>query len=112
MHDKNFDIEFNKEQTIAGVYTKSILSQKGIGEHQGHYKIVVKDSLEINLLPPYMDESIRPPEEVESFEGKKVEVTGIVVPNTSLSEPSLEEQPLRVDIPCFVSIEHIELLED
>ncbi|RKM97615.1 hypothetical protein D7036_20440, partial [Aquimarina sp. BL5] len=67
------------------------------------------DLKEVILLPPYSKESVRPKEEVQSFEGKKVEVTGVIKENTSLSPPSLENQPISVNIPCFITIESIQL---
>lgn len=105
-------IEFNKEVTLIGTYTKSFLSKKENKDHSGHYKIIINDSLEVNLLPPYHKEAERPEDEVQKFEGKKVAVTGVVSKNTSLSEPSLENQPLKVDIPCFVTIESIRLANE
>lgn len=112
MQDNTTDFQFNTEVTLTGIYTKSILSKRDQAEHIGHYKIIVNDTLEVILLPPYLKESIRPKEEVESFEGKKVTVTGIILENTSVSEPSLENQPLSVNIPCFITIESIHLADE
>ncbi len=105
------EIKFNQKVTLIGVYTKSIIAKRGTGEHQGHYKIVVNDTLEVNLLPPYKAASLRPTEEVARFEGKKVTVTGLLAKNTSLSEPSIERQPLKVNTPCFTTIESIALAD-
>ncbi len=102
----------DEKVTLTGVYTKSSLTKKGEGKHYGHYKIVVNDTLEVNLLPPYYKEAIRSTEEVQKFEGKKVVVTGIITENTTLSEPSLENQPLTVSVPCFITIESIRLSEE
>lgn len=108
----NTDLQYNKEVTLTGTYTKSTLIKRGTANHSGHYKIVVNNYLEVNLLPPYRKESVRSEEEAEKFEGKKVAVTGIITQTTSFSEPSLENQPLTVNIPCFISIESIRLAED
>lgn len=109
---KQMDIRLNESTTITGTYVKSILSKRDQGDHHGHYKIVVDDSLEVILLPPYRDEALRPEEEVRNFEGKRVSVTGIVSEHTTLSKPSLEDQPLSVDIPCFITIESIGLAKE
>ncbi len=111
MKNDTTDFEYNKRVTLTGTYAKSILSKKGEGVHMGHYKIIVNDSLEVILLPPYHKEAVRPKEEVHSFEGKKVSVTGIILENTPLSLPSLEYQPQSVNIPCFTTIESIQLAE-
>jgi len=103
------NLQFNKTVTLTGTYVKSILSMRGGGDHQGHYKIIVNDSLEVILLPPYLKDAVRPMEEVHSFEGKKVIVTGLIVDNTPFSEPTLENQPLTVNVPCFITIESIRL---
>ncbi len=105
----NISLEFNETVTVTGVYTKSTLSKKGQGNDSGYYKIVVNDSLDIILLPPYLKEAVRPKEEVQRLVGKNVTVRGIVLERTSLSKPGLDEQPLTVNIPCFIEIESIEL---
>ncbi len=112
MQNNNTDFQFNQKVTLAGTYVKSMISKKGQGDHLGHYKIIVNDSLEVVLLPPYRKDAVRPKEEVQSFEGKKVIVTGIILENTALSEPSLENQPLTVSIPCFITIESIHLANE
>jgi len=88
------------------------MSRKDQADHAGHYKIIVNDSLEVNLLPPYLEDAVRPKEEVQKFEGKKVTVTGIILQHTALSKPSLEYQPQTVDVPCFITIESIHLAEE
>jgi hypothetical protein len=103
------DLEYNKNVILTGTYVKSIVSKRGQGDHMGHYKIIVNDSLEVILLPPYLKEAVRPKEEVQNFEGKKVSVTGIILERTALSAPSLDDQPISVKIPCFVTIESIHL---
>ncbi|WP_153801255.1 hypothetical protein [Foetidibacter luteolus] len=99
----------NEKVTLTGTYARSNLSKSGQEDGSGYYKIVVSDSLEVILLPPYKEEAVRPKEEVQRFEGKKVTVTGIVMEHTPFSKPSLEEQPVTVDIPCFITIESIQL---
>ena len=111
MQNDILDFEFNKEVTLTGLYTKSSIAKRGEALHTGHYKIVVNDTLEVILLQPYKKEAIRKKEEVESFEGKKVTVTGIIMAKTTLSAPSLENRPASVNIPCFITIESIELAE-
>ena len=105
----NASIVFNEVNSVSGVYAKSILAQRGEGEHAGHYKIVVNDTLEIALLPPYRAEAIRPKEEVARMEGKRVRVTGVVSKRTHMSKPSIDAQPLSVSMPCFTTIDSIEL---
>lgn len=112
MQNNNTHIEFNKNVTLVGIYSKSFLSKKDQGDHLGHYKIVVNDSLEVNLLPPYLEESVRPQEEVQRFEGKKVSVNGIITENTSFSKPSLENPPVKINVPCFITIESIHLAKE
>ncbi len=112
MQNNNSDFQFNKEVTLTGIYVKSTISKMGPGDHLGHYKIIVNDSLEVILLPPYLKEAVRPKEEVQSFEGKKVSVTGIILENTAFSKPSLENQPIAVNIPCFITIESIDLAKE
>ncbi|MBB4804827.1 hypothetical protein HNP38_000099 [Chryseobacterium defluvii] len=112
MQNNNTDFQFNEKVTLTGIYTKSIMSKKGEGDHLGHYKIIVNDSLEVNLLPPYLKEAVRPKQEAREFEGKKVTVTGIITESTAFSKPSLEDPPLTVNIPCFVTIEAIHLAEE
>lgn len=112
MQNGDIDFQFNETATLTGFYVKSILSKRGEGEHTGHYKIVVNDTLEVILLPPYLKEAIRPEKEFQKFEGKKVTVTGIITEDTSFSEPSLEEQPVSVDIPCFITIVSIHLAKE
>ncbi len=109
MQKNNTEIQYNTKVTITGTYVKSTLSTKGEGNHSGLYKLKINDSLEVNLLPPYHKEAVRPKEEVQRFEGKNVIVTGIILRNTAFSEPSLENQPLTVNIPCFITIESIHL---
>jgi len=109
MQNSNTGLQFNKSVSLTGTYVKGTLSKRGQGDHQGHYKIIVNDSLEVNLLPPYLKEAVRPKEEVYRFEGKKVTVTGVIQEKTAFSKPSLEEQPLTVNIPCFITIESIRL---
>jgi hypothetical protein len=109
MQDNNADVQFNKKVTITGMYAKSNIAKRGAADNSGHYKIIVNESLEVILLPPYLKEAVRPTEEVKNFEGKKVTVTGIIMANTAFSEPSLENQPITVNIPCFITIESIEL---
>jgi hypothetical protein len=75
----------------------------------GMYKIEVNDSLSIILYPPYDPRSKRSADEIENFEGKKVEVTGIISAKTYLNEPSLNAAPQAVSIPCFVEIRSIKL---
>lgn len=109
------DIAKHEGETVAieGVYTKSIVAVKpGSNIFSGRYKLQVNDSLDIIILPPYKKGSVRPQEEVERFEGKRVVITGVVESNTYLSEPSLENSPQTVSIPCFISVEKIELLND
>ncbi len=112
MENQTTEFEYGKSAVLIGTYVKSIVSQKDDAEHLGHYKIIVNDSLEVNLLPPYLAEAVRPKEEIEKFEEKKVKVMGIIVENTALSAPSLEDQPLSVDIPCFITIESIQLAKE
>ena len=109
MEKNKIDFKFNERVTLIGIYAKNIISKKGVGEHKGHYKLIVNDSIEVFLLPPYHKEAIRSKKEAQSFEGKKVEVTGIIREKTSFSVPSLENQPLTLNKPCFVSIESIQL---
>ena len=112
MQNNNTGLQFNKKVTLTGTYVKSTISKRGQGDHHGHYKIIVNDSLEVILLPPYLKEAVRPKEEVQRFEGKKVTVTGIIRENTAFSEPSLENQPITVNIPCFITIESIHLAKE
>lgn len=112
MQNNNNDIQFNEEVTLSGVYVKSTLSKKEQGGDTGHYKIIVNDSLEVNLLPPYLKEAVRPKEEVQKFEGKKVTVTGVILKRTTFSEPSLEVQPLTINTPCFITIKSIHLAKE
>ena len=109
MNDKKFDIQYYQTNTLTGIYSKCILSQKGEGEHLGHYMLVVNDNLSITLLPPYLPESKRPQAEVARLEGKKVQVTGMITPQTNLSAPTRETQPLSLSMPCFISIDSIAL---
>jgi hypothetical protein len=112
MQNNSIDFKFNERVTLIGVYTKSIISKRDKKDHHGHYKIIVNDSLEVNLLPPYLKEALRPKKEVQSFEGEKVVVTGVILKNTAFSEPSLENQPLTVSVPCFITIESIHLAKE
>ncbi len=112
MQNNNTHFQFNTKVTLTGTYVKSTISKRGQGDHPGHYKIIVNDSLEVILLPPYLKEAVRPKEEAQSFEGKKVIVTGIILENTAFSEPSLENQPITVNIPCFITIESIHLAKE
>lgn len=112
MQNNRLNIRFNEKTTLTGIYARSTMSERGLKVNNGHYKIVVNNSLEVNLLPPYLTESVRPKEEVQRFEGKKVVVTGIIIENTAFSPPSLEVQPLSVNIPCFITIESIRLAKD
>lgn len=112
MENKNIGLQYDKKVTLSGIYTKSILSKKGQAGHTGHYKIIVNDSVEVILLPPYLKEAVRSKEEVRRFEGKRVSVTGIISKSTFLSAPSLEDQPLTVNIPCFIEIESIHLAKE
>jgi len=113
METKQPAIKFGEKVTLTGVYTPSIIAKrKGNGKHMGHYKIVVNDALEVILLSPYQKGALRSQDEVRLFEGKKVTVTGIIREDTLFSEPSLENEPLSVNIPSFVSIEDIRLAED
>ena len=102
-------IEYNQKVTLTGKYVRSVMSRKDQAEHAGHYKIIVNNMLEVNLLPPYLEDAVRPKEEVKKFEGKTVAVTGIILQHTALSKPSLEYQPQTVDVPCFITIESIHL---
>lgn len=111
MKKNNAGFQFNKTVTLEGIYVKSIISKRDNGEHLGHYKIIVNGSREVILFPPYLKEAIRPKEEVQMFEGKKVIVTGTILEHTALSAPSLEDQPLSVNVPCFITIESIQLAE-
>jgi hypothetical protein len=112
MENSLSNLRFNEKVTLTGVYTKSIIANRGPGEHQGHYKVIINDTLEVILLPPYHQEAIRPEEEVQLYEGKKVIVTGIISERTLLSRPSLESQPQSINIPCFVTIDDIHLVEE
>ena len=112
MQNDSTDFKFNEKTTLTGRYVKSTISKRGQGDDTGHYKIIVNDSLEVNLLPPYLKEAVRPKEEVQNFEGKKVTVTGVILKHTAFSEPSLEQQPLTVDTPCFINIESIHLAKE
>ncbi len=98
-----------EEVTLTGTYTKAFLAKKNSTPHMGYYKLVVSDSFEVNLLPPYKKEAKRPLDEVNRLEGKLVSVTGIVVGETAFSEPSLEIQPQTVSTPCFIEIKSITL---
>lgn len=111
MSKNNLNISYNEINTISGVYAKGILSQREEGDHMGHYKIIVNDTLEITLLPPYSKEAKRSTEEVERMEGRYVKVTGIVSKRTYLSESSINSQSLSVNIPCFITIDLIELID-
>lgn len=111
MNKKENILVFNQETSIVGIYQKCILSKRQEATHQGYYKIIVNDQLEIVLLPPYEKEAKRPADEVQQFEGKKVRVTGVVEEETYMEEPSLDYDVLTVDIPCFASIKSIELIE-
>ena len=112
MQNNNTEIQYNTKVTMTGTYVKSTLSTRGEGNHSGLYKLKINDSLEVNLLPPYHKEAVRPKDEVHSFEGKNVIVTGIILRNTAFSEPSLENQPLAVNIPCFITIDSIHLAKE
>lgn len=112
MQNNNTEFQFNEKVTLIGTYVKSSISKRGEGGHLGHYKIIVNDSLDVILLPPYLKEAVRTKEEVQSFEGKKVIVTGIILEHTAFSEPSLENQPITVNIPCFITIESIQLAKE
>ena len=113
MEDNTVDFEFYKEVTLTGIYTESTLLKRGEDSAKGYFKIVVNDTLEVTLLPPYDQKAIRPTEEVEKYKGKRVTVTGIIVEDTELDETtSIEEQPLSVNIPCFITIESITLADN
>jgi hypothetical protein len=113
MEDNTVDFEFYKEATLTGIYTESTILKRGEDSEKGYFKIVVNDTLEVTLLPPYEKKAIRPAEEVEKYNGKRVTVTGIIVEDTELSETtSIEEQPLSVNIACFITIESIKLAEN
>ncbi|EAY29651.1 hypothetical protein [Microscilla marina] len=90
-----------------GVYTKNVIAQKAPGKHIGLYKIVVNDTLEVMLLPPYEKAALRSPTEVKRFEGQKVVVTGRIEEVTSVYDPLKEEDPPLVWIPNFATIEKI-----
>lgn len=101
-----------KELTIAGIYKPACLNQKpGRTEYNGHYKIEVSDSLSVLLLPPYNPQSKRAADEVSRFEGKKVKVTGYVTDKTFMEEPTLDNAPLTLSLPCFTEIKKIEIVE-
>ena len=104
--------DFDSSITLTGVYTKSIITRRGEGTHYGRYKIVVNDCLEVSLLDTYEKESIRPQEEVERFEGKRVTVTGILWGRTYVAEPLIDYPTQFVGIPCFDPIDTIYLAED
>lgn len=112
MQYNNGNIQFNEKVTLTGVYAKSTISQRGLVDHRGHYKIIVNDTLEVNLLPPYLKEAVRPKEEVQNFEGQRVVVTGTIIKNTAFSKPSLQERPATVNIPCFITIDSISLVKE
>lgn len=105
-------LKYNQKATLVGVYTKNIISQRGPGEHRGHYKIVVNDSLQVMLLPPYEKEAIRSKEEVQLFEGKKVMVTGIIKEITFAYDPYGDQEPPFIFTPNFSTIEDIRLAEE
>ncbi len=112
MQNDILDFEFYKEATLTGLYTESNIIKRGEITNTGHYKIIVNDTLEVILLPPYKKEAIRSAAEVKNFKGKKVTVTGVIVENTSLSAPSIEERSTSVHIPCFITIESIQLAKE
>ena len=112
MQNNSTSLQFNKKVALTGIYAKSTISKRGQADHTGHYKIIVNDTLEVNLLPPYLKEAVRPKEEVQSFEGKRVIVEGIILEKTAFSEPSLQDQPITVNIPCFITIESIRLAKE
>lgn len=97
--------------TLKGVYTKSVMSQKPGNNSYGHYKIVVNDTLSVNLLPPYEKESVRPEPEVAEMEGKLVEVAGVFSDRTYMEQPGIDHDAQWVNTPCFTSIEHIRLVK-
>jgi len=104
-------IKYNEVNTIKGIYLKSDLTQKKNNQNAGYYKIKVNDTLEICLLPPYNPKAIRPQEEIVEMEGKMVHVTGIILHKTYLEKPGLENEPLSINKPCFITIESIRLIE-
>lgn len=98
-----------KSVTVTGVYMKSKLAVKpDFSAFSGRYKLVVNDSIEIVILPPHDNASIRSKEEVEQFENKRVRITGTISTHTYLEKPSLDNSSQTVSIPCFTSVEKIE----
>jgi len=110
---KTMDIKYNEINTVTGLYVKSVLAQKSeIEEHFGHYKLIVNDSLEIILLPPYDPISIRPQEEVQRMEGKFVKVSGVIMDKTYMEKPTLDNDPQYMAKPCFITIDKIGLVNE
>lgn len=103
------ELKFGQTATLMGVYTKNVIAQKTPSQHRGLYKIVVNDTLEVMLLPPYEKAAVRLEAEVARFEGKKVIVTGRIEEITSVYDPLKEEDPPLVWIPNFATIERISL---
>lgn len=106
------EIEYNKLNTVTGIYKKAFYNRKEPARHQGYYKIKVNDRLEINLLPPYDVKAVRPLSEATRLEGKTVRVRGIIVEETFMEKPDLNGSVQSLQMPCFVSIESIELVEE
>jgi len=104
-------IKYNEVNTITGIYTKSILTRKGLIGIPEHYKLRVNEELDVILLPPYDPESVREQAEVQRMEGRLAKVTGIIVEKTYMEEPDLESPVQSVDTPCFITIENIDLVE-
>jgi hypothetical protein len=96
---------------VEGTYTSCALAkwpQEGIPA--GRYCIQVNNDLQVLLLPPYREESVRPETEVEEYAGKRVRATGVIRAKTYMEMPTLEREPLAVSIPCFSEIHRIELI--
>lgn len=101
-----------KEVTVIGRYDEAIINKHRQNRvHMGHYQVRINDSLSVLLLPPFMKESKRSDDEVLRLNRKKVKVTGTISATTSMSRPSLENQPLTVNLPCFLNIKSIEVVE-
>jgi hypothetical protein len=95
---------------VVGVYHQVDVRQvaEGPPQYDGHAAIRLEDGVDVFLEPTWSDAALRPADEIERSDGKRVRAVGVV----HARAPEPPEPVAAIVSPCVAPVEAVELLAD
>ncbi len=94
---------------VVGVYHQADVRQAPAGdpEFDGHAAVRLEDGIDVFLEPTWSEQALRPAEEIERCDGKRVRASGVV----HAQAPEPPEPVAAIVSPCLHPVEAVDLAE-